>query len=101
MASTFYIWEKTKVKIQRGRPNTSIDSGWLIPPELDLGPWKEFQKNATNDELLVTIWSKILNYSEDIISVGLGLTSGTIRYRCARGFRKLGSMTTMFAKKLG
>lgn len=98
VSATHAIWESIHKKIYRGRPNTTGESGWIIPQELDLGPWREFQKNASTDELLVVIWTKILNYSDDIVSEGLGLSTGTVRYRCARAFRKLGGMTNMTPK---
>lgn len=93
VAATRTIWEKYKPRISRGRPNTSVESGWLIPESVDLGPWREFQKSASEDELLSVIWAKILKISDDDISEGLGITQGTIRYRLGRALRKLGSMT--------
>src|ERR1043165_2552066 len=78
VAATSKIWERHHFKFQRGLPNTSIDSGWLLPPETDMGPWREFQKNATHDELVSVIWSRILKYSDDDIAEGLDLTKGTV-----------------------
>ena len=99
VAATQTIWNKYKMRVVRGRPNTSVESGWLIPNGVDLGPWREFQKNATQDELLTVIWSKILNMSDEDISEGLGITQGTIRYRLGRALRKLGSMTQVVKNK--
>lgn len=93
VAITKSVWDKYKARVSRGRPNTTIESGWLIPEGLDLGPWREFQKLASEDELLTVIWSKILKIADDDISEGLGITQGTIRYRLGRALRKLGSMT--------
>lgn len=93
VAATKAVWDKYKARVSRGRPNTSVESGWLIPEGTDLGPWREFQKSASEDELLTVIWSKILKLSDDDISEGLGITQGTIRYRLGRALRKLGSMT--------
>jgi hypothetical protein len=31
VVSTKTIWNRYKARIARGRPNTSIESGWLIP----------------------------------------------------------------------
>ncbi|MGZ3774463.1 MAG: helix-turn-helix transcriptional regulator [Pseudobdellovibrionaceae bacterium] len=93
VASTKAVWDKYKSRVSRGRPNTSVESGWLIPESIDLGPWREFQKTASEDELLTVIWSKILKFADDDISEGLGITQGTIRYRLGRALRKLGSMT--------
>lgn len=92
VAATKSIWDKYKSRVSRGRPNTSVESGWLIPEGLDLGPWREFQKSASEDELLTVIWSKVLKIADDDISEGLGITQGTIRYRLGRALRKLGSM---------
>lgn len=93
VAATKATWDKYKARVARGRPNTTIESGWLIPENVDLGPWREFQKSASEDELLTVIWSKILKIEDDDISEGLGITQGTIRYRLGRALRKLGSMT--------
>ncbi len=92
VAATKTVWNRYKSRITRGRPNTSGESGWLIPEGVDLGPWREFQKSAAEDELLTVIWSKILKISDADISEGLGITTGTIRYRLGRALRKLGSM---------
>ena len=86
------VWDQYKLRVARGRPNTSVESGWLIPEGFDLGPWREFQKSASEDELLTVIWSKILGIADEDISEGLGITSGTIRYRLGRALRKLGGM---------
>src|SRR5437868_1141231 len=58
--TTFSVWTKHHLKLNRGNPNISTDAGWMIPTDLDLGPWREFQKLATQDELLSVIWSKVL-----------------------------------------
>ncbi len=99
VAATQTIWSKYKMRVVRGRPNTSVESGWLIPSGIDLGPWREFQKNASQDELLTVIWSKILNVTDEDISEGLGITQGTIRYRLGRALRKLGSMNQVVKNK--
>ncbi|WP_295902047.1 hypothetical protein [uncultured Bdellovibrio sp.] len=98
VAATKSVWDRYKARVARGRPNTSVESGWLIPEGIDLGPWREFQKSASEDELLTVIWSKILRIEDDDISEGLGITQGTIRYRLGRALRKLGSMTQGVSK---
>ncbi|KYG60670.1 hypothetical protein [Bdellovibrio bacteriovorus] len=98
VTATKTVWDRYKSRVARGRPNTSVESGWLIPDGTDLGPWREFQKSASEDELLTVIWSKILKLEDDDISEGLGITQGTIRYRLGRALRKLGSMTQAVGK---
>lgn len=90
--ATFSVWTKHHLKLNRGNPNISTEAGWMVPADLDLGPWREFQKLATQDELLAVIWSKVLEISEKDIAQGLGISEGTVRYRLGRALRKLGSM---------
>lgn len=92
VASTFFVWTKHYVGLERGGLNFSNDNGWVVPNNVDLGAWREFQKLATQEELLVVIWSKILNFSDKDIAQGLGVSVGTIRYRLSKALRKLGGM---------
>lgn len=92
VTASFSIWKKHHLKLNRGTPNISTEAGWMMPPDLDLGPWREFQKLATQDELLAVIWAKVLGISEKNIAQGLGISEGTVRYRLGRALRKLGSM---------
>jgi len=91
IASSAKIWNRYRTKISRGRPRFTADSGWVLPPGIDLGQWKEFQKLAPEDELLAVIWVHILGYTEEHVGQALALTGGTLRYRVGKGLRKLGS----------
>lgn len=86
------IWDEYRARISRGRPRYSADSGWILPENVDMGHWKEFQKSAPEDELVSVIWVHILGYSEEVVARALGLTEGTLRYRVGRGLRKLGGL---------
>ncbi len=89
--STYKVWKHNHSKLIRGRPQYSLNSGWDLPPGLDIGVWKDFQKNASEEDLLAIVWSKIINISESEIAMGLGLSAGTIRYRVSHAVRKLGA----------
>jgi hypothetical protein len=97
--STFAVWKKHHLKLNRGHPNISADVGWVIPADLDLGPWREFQKLATQDEFLIVIWSKVLEIPSKDIAEGLGISEGTVRYRLGHALRKLGSMAQGVSSK--
>jgi len=102
VAATYHIWKKNSGRFLRGRPNFSPESGWLLQEGLDMGPWKEFQKTAQEDEFLALIWSKILKISDEDISLGLGISVGTLRYRIGRALRRLGTLTNpVFTKNSG
>lgn len=92
VAATKYVWDRNAGRFLRGRPNYLPDSGWLMPENLEMGAWKEFQKSAQEDEFLCLIWSKILKISDEDISAGLGVSTGTLRYRVGRALRKLGAV---------
>ena len=96
---TKQVWDENSGRFLRGRPNYSSESGWLIPEKVDLGPWKEFQKVSQEDEFLCLIWSKILKISDEDISLGLGVSIGTLRYRIGRALRKLGSISNPVSTK--
>lgn len=99
VAVTKQVWEENSGRFLRGRPNYSLESGWLLPEKVDLGPWKEFQKVSQEDEFLCLIWSKILKISDEDISLGLGVSIGTLRYRIGRALRKLGSISNPVSTK--
>ncbi len=96
---TKQVWENNSGRFLRGRPNYSSESGWLLPDKLDLGAWKEFQKVSQEDEFLCLIWSKILKISDEDISLGLGVSVGTLRYRIGRALRKLGALSNPVSTK--
>lgn len=69
--------------------------GWLVPEALDIGPWKQFQKEADGDELLAVIWSRVLNIPDQDIAAGIGVSVGTVRHRVGRGLRLLGTFQNL------
>lgn len=85
------IWSKHHVDFYKGRQNLSFSSEWILPQGFDLNPWKEFQKNAPEVELIAVIWSKILKISEKEIAIAQNLSEGTLRYRIGKGLALLGS----------
>jgi hypothetical protein len=87
--SCIYSWKKNRKKIFRGRPQYTPDSGWLIPNNLNMGSWTEFQKFAPEDELIAIVLSKILCIDDEAVSIALGITQGTIRFRVGRALKRL------------
>lgn len=76
-----------------------VASGWDVPAHLDLGPWKQFLKQAVPNDVLVVIWSQILNFQTPEIAAGLGISPGTVQYRLSNGLKLLGTMTPLGALK--
>ena len=87
---TRLIWDQYRNKFVKGRLRLTANKGWLPPDGSELSSWKEFQKQAEDDEILAVIWSHILEIDDANVSRGLGVTKGTVRFRAARGLRRLG-----------
>lgn len=90
--ATKEVWDHLNPKLQKGRPYLTKSSGWTWPNQLNMGPWMEFQKHSTTDELLSTIWCYIMGYSESDVATGLGLSEGTLRFRLGHSVKKVGAL---------
>jgi DNA-directed RNA polymerase specialized sigma24 family protein len=69
-----------------------MESSWIVPKEVDLGPWREFSTDEKEEVVDAVIFSKILGFNEAAIARGLGITAGTLRYRIGNGVRHLGAV---------
>lgn len=88
--STYEIWSKWSEDKSIANFSSSSEEGWLVPDEVDLGPWQEFRRSAESDEVLALIWSKIIGIPDVDIAQGLGVSEGTVRHRVGRALRALG-----------
>lgn len=77
---------------QSGQPVVFSADDWIIPTDVDLGPWLEFRKVAEPDELLAVLLLKILNQPEETVSLGMNVSVGTLRHRLSRGLKRLGQI---------
>ncbi len=71
----------------------NVGEFWILPADLELGPWKEFHKRISKSELISLIWGLVIKVAEDDILVALNISQGTHRYRIASALKKLGSNT--------
>lgn len=83
-------WNQIKKYKRLGVSQYSLDSGWLFPRGLKLEVWKAFQREASEEELFVTVLTQILQYPIETVVEALGISAGTIRYRLAKATRKIG-----------
>jgi hypothetical protein len=97
--STYSVWKKLRAQLYRGRPTLAQEIGWLSFQETNLGPWKEFQKVAPEDELITMIWSRLLRIPDRDIASALELPEGTVRYRVGRALKRIGSSVQPFSLK--
>lgn len=75
----------------KGHSLISGEGGWVVADGLDLAPWKQFHKEASDHEMLSVLWSQILGFNDQSIAEGVGVTVGTVRYRVGHGLQKLGA----------
>lgn len=92
ISTCFQFWSQYKKSVPKGKHLMTF-AGWSLPDHADLGPWARFQKEASDEELLSVVLSRLLGFSEDEMAKGLQISEGTARYRVARGVRLLGEMS--------
>jgi DNA-directed RNA polymerase specialized sigma24 family protein len=83
---------KPRIRQLRGRqwPGFAQAPGFVRPPDFDLNAWSGFLNSGETSEVEAVLFSKMLNFSDEEIADGLGVTIGTVRYRVGRGLRHLG-----------
>ena len=86
---------KWRPKLQRlrgkvGRVPAAVKAGFQPPEGFDLSIWISFVTATETSEVEALLLSRILLFSDEEIAEGLGVTTGTVRYRVGRGLRHLG-----------
>lgn len=88
------VFSKWKPRLRSLRSRAWVanakEAGFSFPAEIDINVWMSFLGNGEPTEVEAVLLSKILEFSDDDIAQGLGVTSGTVRYRVGRGLRHLG-----------
>ncbi|MCB0406766.1 MAG: hypothetical protein KDD34_01105 [Bdellovibrionales bacterium] len=92
VSATLKNWKILKKNIRSTQSAVSEEAGWIVPAGTDLGAWRQFRKEANEEEFLAVIWSLILGMKDETISKGLGVTVGTVRHRVGKGLKLLGTM---------
>lgn len=82
---------RDKKHIRRGSSALTFESGWQLPAQTELAPWTRFHKDASDEELLAVLFSRVMGFSATEIANGLHISEGTARYRIGRGIHRLGS----------
>lgn len=99
LQATAQIWSRRGHKLKKsGGTLVAQDPDWSWKENVDLGAWREYQKNADPEELVILVWCRLLKIPESLVATTLTLSEGTIRYRLSQALRKLGSMTPNMAR---
>jgi hypothetical protein len=84
------VWNIERKSLSRGRQTTVFSKLWAMPPQLDLNPWKEFQKQSPNEELLSILFVTILGFKASDVAQAMNLSEGSIKYRLSKALSRLG-----------
>jgi hypothetical protein len=88
LRSGFETYRKLLPQRKSARP---LVQSWSWVSDVDLRAWSKFHKEATDDDVIAVVLSKILGLADAEIAEGLRISLGTARYRIGRGVRQLGA----------
>ena len=83
-----YDSDLSQVYITKG-----LNEKWILSMGQDIGPWKEFHKNARKEEMISLLWTHVLKMEESTVLEALELNKGTHYYRISSALKKLGKIT--------
>lgn len=81
---------KMKSVSPRDRAGYAHEKGFEVPADFKMEAWSNFIANGEPSEVEAVLLSRILDFTDEEIAGGLGVTRGTVRYRVGRGLRHLG-----------
>ena len=64
----------------------------ILPSSLKWSTWLEFHRLAEPSDCQAVLFNKILGLSDSVVSQGLQVSEGTVRFRVARSLRLLGGL---------
>lgn len=85
-------WESIRIHFRKERIQIINTKSLHWPEHIDLNPWKEFQKQAPEKELIAVTWVHVLGISEAILAHCMNQSEGTVRYRVGNGLVLLGQL---------
>lgn len=88
-------WTSLKMHNASGQPLVFAEQDWIVPNEVDLGPWMEFRKRGHPDEIFAVLMVYILALPVETVAEALNLSEGTVRYRLNKGMQNLGQIRAL------
>lgn len=85
-------WDSIRTHFRKERIQIINTKSLHWPEHIDLNPWKEFQKQAPEKELIAVTWVHVLGISEALLAHCLNQSEGTVRYRVGNGLVLLGQL---------
>lgn len=85
-------WTLVRFRFQKEQIKVINSKTLVWPHHIDLNPWKEFQKRASENDLMAVTFVHVLGIPEAIVASCLNISEGTIRYRVGHGLSLLGQL---------
>lgn len=85
-------WQFVRKNFRRTQSQVIMSKSLRWPENLDLGPWKEFQKRAPENELIAVLCIHVIGLPEEMLARSLKISEGSVRYRVGRGLTLLGQL---------
>ncbi len=88
--TNYKVWKRYKdVKPKMNWEIRDIPNPFDIPEGINLSPWRQFIKDEHTNVSLIVVWSRLLGFSDKDIAEGMGVSTGTVRYRAGKGLKAL------------
>jgi hypothetical protein len=78
--------------LSRNRPTDMGETILTFPSGTDFVTWQKFCRASSDAEVTAVVLTKILGFSEGHVAEGFNVSSGTMKYRVAKGVRQLGNV---------
>jgi hypothetical protein len=83
-------WKVHRKQVPRNQPTVAPETAWNIPPNVDLGTWARYQRDAPDEDIMTLLFSLVLGITDEELAEGFQTSIGTIRYRLGKAVRQLG-----------
>lgn len=84
-------FESHRKQLSRNRPTEMSENVIGFPAGTDLATWQKFYRSSSDAEVTAVVLTRILGYPESAMAEGFNVSSGTMKYRVAKGIRQLGA----------
>lgn len=85
-------WSLVRFRFQKDKIQVINSKALIWPNHIDLNPWKEFQKRASENDLMAVTLVHVLGIPETLLARCLNVSEGTVRYRVGNGLALLGQL---------
>lgn len=85
-------FESQRKMLSRNRPTEMSETAVRFPAGADFATWQKFHRASNDAEITAVVLTKVIGFSEDAVADGFNISTGTMKYRVAKGMRQLGAV---------